>query len=426
MAEIRPFGGLRFTEKAGEAAELCCPPYDIISEEQRLSYLRRNPYNIIRLELPKDGEDPYRAAGETLNEWLRAEILQADPRPTYYVYREEFDALGKRMAIEGLICLVKIEEFDKGVVLPHEETLSKAKTDRFNLMKATGCNFSQIYSLYMDENRETPSLLGKATGGSPVSEYTDPDGIHHSLWAVTDSAILEEVTRQFKDRKLYIADGHHRYETALNYRNHLRESGMAQPGDGADYVMMFLCDLQNPGLVVYPTHRIVHSLAEFDAAALLERCEAVFDVRRDIPLNELQSVMSENYEQGNTVFGFYDGGDRFTLLTLRDTAALERRMPDAGKALRELDVSVLHTLILEDLLGIDKQNMALGKNLRYTRELEEATAMREGVNCAFLLNPTRVDEICAVAADGGKMPQKSTYFYPKLTTGLVMNRLIEE
>ncbi|HCC35962.1 MAG TPA: DUF1015 domain-containing protein [Ruminococcaceae bacterium] len=423
MARIKPFSGLRFTKKAGETAELCCPPYDIISEEQRIGYLRRNPHNIIRLELPKEGENPYKTAGETLNIWLSGEILKPDSQPAYYVYREEFDALGKRMAIEGLICLVKLEEFEKGVVLPHEETLSKAKTDRFNLMKATGCNFSQIYSLYMDESRETPSLLARAADAPALSEYTDEAGIRHSLWAVTDPAVIEEVTKQFENRKLYIADGHHRYETALNYRNYLRENGMAKPGDLADYVMMFLCDMQNPGLVVYPTHRIVHSLEDFDAGKLLKRCEEYFEVSGGIPIGELSRVMSENYEKGNTVFGFYNGGDSFTLLSLLGKDIMEQKMPDSGAALRELDVSVLHTLILDELLGIDKQNMAQGKNLRYTRDMEEALTMREGMNCAFLLNPTRVDEICAVALEKGKMPQKSTYFYPKLTTGMVMNRV---
>ena len=216
MAEIKPFKALRFTEKAGAADELVCPPYDIISEEERQAYLRRNPHNVIRLELPRperEGEDPYAAAGSVLDEWLREGFLAEDDAPALYIYEEAFTAGGRDYAVRGFICRVKLEEFSKGVVLPHEETLSKAKADSFNLMNATGCNFSQIYSLYMDETGETRRAVEALSAGAPEKSFTDAEGVTHRLWVAADGPAVQAVCAQFASRKLYIADGHHRYET---------------------------------------------------------------------------------------------------------------------------------------------------------------------------------------------------------------------
>ena len=426
MAEIVPFRALRFTPAAGTPAELCCPPYDIISEPERQAYLARNAHNIIRLELPREGEDPYTHAGETLKRWQAEGLIACDDAPGYYIYEEEFDALGERKSVKGFICRVRLEEFSKGVVLPHEETLSKAKEDRFRLMDATRCNFSQIYSLYRDPAHETSSLLAKLSDGAPAVEFTDGDGVTHRLWTVTDPQVLAQISAQFKDRKLYIADGHHRYETALNFRNHLREIGEAREGDACDYVMMMLVDLENPGLVVFPTHRIVRGLAGFDAAALLDACREQFEVR-DLPLAQAQAALDGAYAAGEKAVVLYAGGDTAHLLTLRSMEPLAALLPDKSKALRGLDVTVLHTLVLERVLGIDRENMANQVNLTYTRDREEALeSVRTGAaNCCFLMNPTRVTEISDVAAAGEKMPQKSTYFYPKLITGLVMNQFGE-
>lgn len=426
MAEIKPFGALRFTDKAGAVEQIVCPPYDIISEEERKAYLRANPCNVIRLELPRaerEGEDPYEAAGQVLGTWLEEGVLAEDGRPALYIYEEAFQAGGRHYAVRGFICRVKLEEFSKGVVLPHEETLSKAKADRFNLMCATGCNFSQIYSLYMDETGETRRAVEALSAGDPVQSFTDAEGVTHRLWIAEDSPAVRDLCRQFADRKLYIADGHHRYETALRYRDHLRKAG-GETGI-SDYVMMMLVDMENPGLVVFPTHRIVRDLPAFDPAALLRDCQAYFDLQTHSSLEDMEAALSEKYAAGQKAFGFYDGGEGWTLLTLRDPAVMADFLPQGSKALRELDVSVLHSLVLERLLKIDKENMASQINLTYTRDREEALdAVRQGANCCFILNPTRVEEIGAVAAAGEKMPQKSTYFYPKLITGLVMNKIL--
>ena len=277
MAEIRPFRALRFTEKAGALQELTCPPYDIISESQRLAYLKRNPHNIIRLELPRDGENPYAQAEETLRAWMADGILAQDDRPAFYVYEILFDVEGPsdisgmeggRRSLSGLIAQVKLEEFEKGIVLPHEETLSKAKADRFELMRSTACNFSDIYSLYRDDGSEseTQDILALVMRQTPLADITDEAGLQHRLWAITDETMIHTIQQRFTDTKLYIADGHHRYETALNYRNERRAQG-APVGGSADYVMMMLVEMNHPGLVVFPTHRMLRGLENFDPDA---------------------------------------------------------------------------------------------------------------------------------------------------------------
>lgn len=429
MAYLKPFAALRYhTAKAGRIEELTCPPYDIISEEERQALLERNPYNMVRLELPK-GEDPYAGAKEVLDRWMEEEILKRDMDEAIYIYEEEFlDGVdhGETKKLKGFICRVKVEDFSSGVVLPHEETLSKAKEDRLNLMKATNCNFSQIYSLYMDEGGVTGKRLDNLTA-TTAPRYEFSDGlVTHRLWVVNDKLAIRAVCEDFADRKLYIADGHHRYETAINYRNYCRENQVYAPG--SEYVMMMLVDMAHPGLVVFPTHRLVRDLEEFDGEKLLRDCAEYFEISEKENPDAMEQELRREYDLGKKAFGFYRGGDSWTLMTLKDLSVMEEVLPEKSPASRGLDVSVLHNLVLERLLGIDRENMANQKNLTYTRSLPEALeSVRKGESvCAFLLNPTRVEEIGAVAAAGEKMPQKSTYFYPKIITGLVINPLDEE
>ncbi|WP_369298520.1 DUF1015 domain-containing protein [uncultured Neglectibacter sp.] len=431
MAEIRPFRALRYDlEQAGEIEALVCPPYDIISEEERQGFLAKNPCNIIRLELPKAAspeEDPYQEAGKTLQNWLADGILKADMDEGIYIYEEEFRdkvTAGETKTLRGMICRVRLEEFSAGVVLPHEETLSKAKEDRFRLMRATGCNFSQIYSLYQDPQHVTRRRLDNlAASCSPRYDFSD-GLVTHRLWVVNDPVAISALREDFTDRKLYIADGHHRYETALRYRNTLREEKKYCPG--ADYVMMMLVDMEDPGLVVFPTHRLIHGLEDFDSGELLHACGEWFSTAPRADRAETEQALQEYYRENRHAFGFYDGAGWHTL-ALKDAAVMDGILPGLSPASRRLDVTILHSLVLERLLGIDKENMAAQKNLSYTRSAEEAeNAVRSGSSqCCFLLNPTRVEEIGAVAAAGEKMPQKSTYFYPKLITGLTVNPLFD-
>ncbi len=423
MAEVKPFRALRFDiKKAGKIDELVCPPYDIISEEERKAFIGKNDHNIIRLELPR-GDDPYEEAKKTLERWMNDGILKQDKREGIYIYEEEFTAYGVRNKFKGCITRVKLEDFSKGIILPHEETLSKAKQDRFELMKATNCNFSQIYSLYMDEKHTVRNKLDELSAGKPEIELTDNDRVTHRLWVVTDEADIKAVCGEFDDKKLYIADGHHRYETALNYRSYCREKNIGDGGE--DYVMMMLVDMQDKGLVVFPTHRIVRDLDNFDPIKSEDLCREYFEVEKKPSYASMEKDLRELYDIGKKAYGFYCGGNGYTLLTFKDSDVLKTLLPDMLEPVRELDVTILHSLILENLFGIDAENMANQKNLTYTKDLNDAIqSVRDGrAQCAFILNPTRVTEIRNVAAAGGKMPQKSTYFYPKLITGLVMNKL---
>lgn len=285
MAEIKPFKGLRYTEKAGNIKSLCCPPYDIINEEQRNRLLEKNGYNLIRLELPVLGgsEDTelYREAGATLRNWISEDILRRDEKEGVYIYEMEFSVRGQSRKVKGFVSLVKLEPFSEGIILPHEETLSKAKTDRLNLMKTTGCNFSQIYSLYMDEDNSVFSIIEEASKGAPDTEFTDDDNVTHRMWNVFDADTIREITEKMAEKKLYIADGHHRYETALNFRKYAEEN-LDETGGTSDYVTMMLVNMENSGLTVFPTHRIVRGLNGFDYNEVCEKCGEYFEDRKSV------------------------------------------------------------------------------------------------------------------------------------------------
>ncbi|MBE6805217.1 MAG: DUF1015 domain-containing protein [Ruminococcaceae bacterium] len=422
MAIIKEFSALRFTNKAGDIGALCCPPYDIISEAEKQALLKKNEYNLIKLELPEQTDAGYKGAGDTFKAWQQNGILATDDVPSLYIYEEKFSVKGVDYAFKGFVCYVKLAEFSEGIVLPHEETLSKAKTDRFNLINATGCSFSQIYSLYSDKNGDTARILGELSSGAPDQTFTDDAGVTHSLWIVPKCDKTAEICRQFENRKLYIADGHHRYETALNHRRYMHENGIKN--ENSEYVMMFLVDMENDGLVVFPTHRIVKGIDAFSGADLIKKAEKYFDIT-DLSTEKIESFLDAEYKNGKKAYVYYDG-EKCCGLTLRDITVMDKLIAEKSEALRRLDVTVLHSLVLEETLGIDKENMANQKNLTYTRSLAEAMDSAKGTaDCCFILNPTRIEEIAAVAAAGEKMPQKSTYFYPKLTTGMVMNKIKE-
>ena len=376
MAEIKAFKGMRYSGDAGAICQLCCPPYDIISDTQRQEFLDTNPNNIIRLELPK-GDEPYKTASEILKMWQDKGVLVKEDKPAIYIYEEEFTAYGVRKSIKGIIARVKVEEFSKGIILPHEFTLSKAKEDRFNLMKATNCNFSQIYALYMDEAHTTLNTIDDNSKDDAVLEFTDNDNVTHRLWIVTDEAVIEKLVADFADRKLYIADGHHRYETALNYRNYCRENGISKEGDAQDYQMIYLVDMEHPGLVVFPTHRLVRDLESFNKENILEQCKEYFEVEEKSDVENMEKDLDVLYQQGKKAFGFFCGGDSWVQLTLKSFDSIKELLPNLSKASQELDVTVLHTLILEKIFGIDKENMANQINLTYTKYFREAI---DGVN----------------------------------------------
>lgn len=425
MAYIKPFRALRYTKKAGDISTLTCPPYDIISDEQKNSLIEKNPCNAVKLELPS-GENPYTEAGNLLEQWINDDILTHDEDEGIYIYEEEFQSSvnhGETKKLMGFICRVRLEDFSSGIILPHEETLSKDKKDRLELMKSTNCNFSPVYSLYTDKGHVTGTRLKNLTA-TTAPRYCFSDGLAtHRLWVVNDKVSIRAIAEDFADRKLYIADGHHRYETALNFRSYCRENSIYCPG--SDYVMMMLADIDNSGLEVIPTHRIISGITDFNAEEVISSCSKYFTCESRDDITQMENCLNSLYSADKTAFGFYCGGKSWVLMTLKDSSVMDDMMQDKSEAYRRLDVSVLHSLILENTLGIDRDNMEKQVNLTYTHSLNEAvSAVDSGAGqCAFILNPTKIEEISAVAASGEKMPQKSTYFYPKIITGLVMNDL---
>lgn len=427
MAEIKAFRAMRYTDNAGDISKNVCPPYDIISEEERLGFLAKSENNIVKLELPK-GDSPYEVAAKALSEMRKNGVLSNDSQPGLYIYEEEFTAYGETKKVRGLYTRVKLCEFSEGVVLPHEETLSKAKADRFNLMSTTFCNFSAIYSMYTDEEKIIRTKIDALAERKPDVEFTDYEGIVQRIWCIYDSENIAFIEKAFADKKLYIADGHHRYETALNFKKKLIQDGIIKdenhPGN---YCMMFLADIDHEGLVVFPTHRMVKDLKDFNSAKALEGMSQYFEIEKMNCPKCLEKALLKNTDKNS--FGYFDGNDSY-LLILKDTneakSALDSMLQGKSEAYKGLDVSVLHNLILEKIFGIDKENMANQINLNYTRSYDEAIErVKAGnYNCSFLLNSTKVRQIKDVAAAGEKMPQKSTYFYPKLITGLVMNEII--
>ncbi len=428
MAVIKGFKGMRYdTSKSGDLNTLVCPPYDIISDTQREDYIKNNEFNIIRLELPKGGDERYKEAGSILNEWIDNGILKCDEKDSIYVYEMEFGSNCQRKKLKGFVSLVSLVDFSEGVVLPHEETLSKAKIDRFNLMSETFCNFSQIYSLYMDEDNKVYPAVDGCSQGKPDMSVTDSDGTIHRMWRVYEEKTIADISAAFEDKKLYIADGHHRYETALNFHRHLVSEGKAVSGDQSSYIAMMLVNIENEGLVVYPTHRIIRDLESFDSGKVLSDCKPYFYISEVLNQEEMSSSLNKLYEDGRKAFALYTGCGKCYVMSLKNENSVKQLMPEMSDAYCGLDVSVLHSLVLERILGIDKENMANQKNLTYTRSLEEAfeNVDIKGADCAFILNPTKVEEIRDVALASEKMPQKSTYFYPKLITGLVMNNFTD-
>jgi len=416
------------------------PPYDVISPESQEAFYNIHENNIIKIELGKEfeGDDEknnkYIRAGNYLNQWIEKNVLVPEDAPAIYIYEQDFNvSQWERKTRRGLIALVKLADFSEGVVLPHEYTLSKAKQDRFNLMSTTDANISQIFSLYNDDNKISKILDSFTNDKKPDIDYINSEGITERLWVVTDKKILSEICNLFGDKKLFIADGHHRYETALNYRNKKASENPSHNGAEAyNYVMMTIVDIDDPGLVVFPTHRAL-SIDNFNSESFLNFANEIFNVQKieysksydagSVP-EQLTLSLYQSGEFG-TSFGYFDGlGEFFYILTLKDASIMKKLVPDKPDVYRNLDVSILHSVILEQYFKIDADNMAVQKNLTYVKDVKDAIngVKFEEYDCAFFLNPTKVSQMRDISLANEKMPQKSTYFYPKVTTGLVINK----
>lgn len=430
MATIIPFRGVRYCQaKAGVLDDVITPPYDVIDAAAQNNFYEKNPYNVIRLELgkiyPDDNEsnNRYTRAAATFRDWQSQGVMLHDEKPSLYLYEQEFTAWGEKKIRSGFISGVQANDYSKGEVLPHEETLPKHKADRLNMMKTTLANFSPIFGLYADKEHRVEELLDKARDGrKPDMEVTDESGVINRLWVISDEATVDAVVKTMADKKIFIADGHHRYETTVTFGQEMA----AQGKPGYNYLMVSLVNLYNEGLVVFPTHRVVNNVQNLDLPKLLTDLQKDFDVEELPGGTELSDFLARLEKKGADAhaFGLYTQNKKFFLLTLKSEDILDQlQLANRSAAWRRLDVSILHTLILEKQLGIGSQQRADESNLAYVRDEDAALAALDNgtAQLAFFMNSTKVEEVTEIASGGEKMPQKSTFFYPKVVTGMVIN-----
>ncbi len=411
MAEVVPFRGVLFNlpKLAPETGDdLLAPPYDIITPEYREELYRKSPHNIVRIdfgrELAGDGpsENRYTRSKSMLDQWRADEVLIRNPDPCFYCYEVEYEIHGRRQKLRGFLGLVRLEELGKGSVYPHEFTHSKPKKDRLDLMRYCEGNVSPIYSLYNSPARKASAFLDEVCGAAPYLEGRDQDGAVHRLWIIPDRAMIDAIRQELADKAVFIADGHHRYETALEYQREAQEKSGDAGTRASDYVLMFLANMADEGITVLPTHRMVKTMPA-DAIDLLSH-----DFR--IEKMDLRTDIASAIAGRRDVYGLYAGGDEWHRLTYTGEG-----ISGVPQELKDLDVTVLHDLIFKQILDIE--------SVAYEMSVDACiSAVREGRQAAaFFLNPTGVKDVERVALASLRMPPKSTYFYPKLMTGMVLN-----
>ncbi|OGW01222.1 MAG: hypothetical protein A2889_00520 [Nitrospinae bacterium RIFCSPLOWO2_01_FULL_39_10] len=445
MAKIIPFKGILYNkEKIRDIKDVVAPPYDVISPAEQEELYKRHENNVVRLILGKESNSDtpdnnrYTKARDSFDSWQRDSILIKDAFPSIYVYSQEYH-LGETEGFEkkrrlGLIALSKLEDFGEGKIHPHENTLAKPKEDRLKLMQHCNANFSSIFGLFSDPSKRIDSVLKDYMRHSPLYDLVDDAGMRHTLWAIRDNRAIQIITSVMSDKQIFIADGHHRYETAINYRNEMRGKLPDFSGEELyNYVMMYFTNTNSEGLSILPIHRLVSNLSDFDKKKIVEKAGEFFNIEK-LSFNESdektvkQKLFSDIKERGEKehIFGMYLGNDEYLLLTLKDEDVLDRLITNSRHpSWKKLDVTILHTLLIEKVLRISEKNLAEQKNITYTISGDEAIKdVKAGkYQIALFLNPTKIEDVKDVAAAGEKMPQKSTFFYPKLITGLVMNKL---
>jgi len=433
MAEIIPFKALRYDPDQVKLEDVLTQPYDKITPEMQSKYYEKSTHNLVRIILGKTGEtdtdtfNVYTRAAEYLHDWRSGGILKQDPEPGIYAYSQTFTVPGTRDLQErrGLIALGRLHDYAEGVVHRHEQTLSKPRADRLNLLRATRAHFGQIFMLYSDPAHEIEGLLKPRMDEDPDISLLDEYETLHRVWRIHDPALIHAVQQRMRDKKLLIADGHHRYETALAYRNQRRAAaGGSDPNAPYEFVMMTLIPMESRGLVILPTHRIVHGLLDFDRERMLEAAAEFFDIDRIDLRTESRSattLLGQAGENG-TAFVAVTRQGPYLMRTKQD--AIQHALRDLPALQRELDVVQLHRVMLERVLGISEEAIRNQENVRYERDAFEAISwVRQGANVAFLMNPAKIEQVRDIAFGGGVLPQKSTDFYPKLLSGLTIYAL---
>jgi uncharacterized protein (DUF1015 family) len=425
MAEIRPFQGLQYNPaKVRQLADVISLPYDVISPEHRVDYTKRSPWNIVRLILP-DGPDPYANAATTFQDWLQNEILVRDPEPCIYSYHQAFqDQDGQERVRKGFIAAVRLENFDRGVILPHEATLFAPKEDRLNLLRACKTNFSPIFGLYADPELKIDKALDALTEAPPRAKLTDETGVVNTFWAIRDQEVCRNVCELMKEHWVLIADGHHRYESCLVYRDEMAPQN-ADPNAPFQFTLMYFTNIHHPGIAIFPYNRGIANLAKFDARAILRKAGQYFDIREFDDRQKAQFALRRAGEQGTAFLGLLQGERDIFLFVLKPNVATAQLYPEGtSEVIQKLDVNILHRIFVHTILGISEEEVGRQTYLKYYKELKDELKDFESgkLQIAFLMNPTKVDQVVSVARAGEKMPQKSTFFYPKLMTGFVMNQ----
>jgi uncharacterized protein (DUF1015 family) len=419
MAEIRPFRGLRYSADAGPIESLTAPPYDVLSPADREQYASRSLHNVVHLTLPEHKSDDrskyvrYARSAALLTEWRKDGTLALEDRPAIYRLTQSFSLPRHAGSYTrtSIIALIKVEPYENGVVLPHEQTFPKHKEDRLRILEATRSHLECIFGLYEDPNGDVLSAIQSAAVGSEVVTRSD-DGVHQHLEPILDEEVTQRVMALLSDKKVWIADGHHRYETALAFR---QSQGEREGSIAEDYMLMALTSMSDPGLVLLPTHRIVSTVPGGPEQALAKLAQ-VFDITEHHSRN-MEAHLAREQAEGRRAFGVaLEGGRGYVLVPKDDQTLLGMIDTQDTPHLKGLDVTVLHRVILEKILGVQGLD-----NISYTRDpLEAVRSADEGQGIAFLMNPPTVDDMKTIALGGEKMPQKSTYYYPKILSGLVL------
>ncbi len=442
MVRVIPFQGYRYNKKKiGEMSNVVSPPYDIIKGKKVDNLQAKSDYNIAWVIKNKpqkgDSEDnnQYTRAASLLEKWISDGVLTQDDEESFYVYGQDFTVDGESLFRFGFIGLIELEDFatnapGKGSfsgVLQHEETLPKDIKDRFSLSNETMSYFGQIFVIYPDHKGDVDAILQEAMENDAIIDVDDDDGVRHRIWKISDENKTKQITELMKDKYVIIADGHHRYKTALKMSKEYPEL------DSAKYRMLTFVNIDNPGLVVLPTHRLVQNLTNFWEDELKKKLMQYFEMEVFKTVDDMFGLMNKKFRDGKHSFGMFIDDDKYYVLTLKDIKIMDEMLPDKSEELRKLDVSILHSVILDHILGIDKKKlmegtMSGGGYVVYLKGIGDAvdeavSSVKGDAQAVFFMNPTKVEEVEAVSKNFECMPQKSTFFYPKVWTGFTIYRL---
>lgn len=441
MAEIQPFKGLRYNDKKVRLEDVITEPYDRIPLPLQEEYYKRNPYNVVRIILGKHddseypGTDRYQRAKVYLDKWLDEGILIKEDQDALYLYEQEFNVNEEQKKRLGLVARVKLEDFSSRKVLPHEKTFPKYKVDRLNLLRATNTNTGQIFLLYRDDDLKVSQAINKAKQNAELgADVGDEDNHMHKLWIIKDKEAVQMIQEAMAEKILIIADGHHRYETSLNYKREILEKGkVAKGNEPFNYIMMTLFRLDDPGLVILPTFRLVKGLDKLSEESLKELLSPYFEISdlewADLSDKATLAEIQKRINSGSYVFSSYVAQfKKFFIFRLKSEDLLDIEISDEkSKEWKSLDVAILHSLIIDKLEALSSGSFSLENNVNYIRNLEQGLKKVEDgeFQMIFLLRPVSLNQIRDVVENGELMPQKSTDFFPKLKSGLVMNPLDE-